>query len=629
MSAALQGNGSRPIDRLFATLREPAKRVGRGWKALCPAHNDSNPSLDITEKGDGDFVFVCRAGCSQEAVRAALGLSWAELLGPDRRLYYYGAGQRHHHRAKWQVSDGNGGWRDSKGDINDETRVLYNFEAIEAARPDTPIVIVEGERDVETMRRHGYMATTSGGADSWLPRFAATFTSRDVVMLPDQDVAGKKYLAAVSRDVVPIARSFRVVNVPHGKDVTEFFDNGGSEEQLDQIVAEAEPLTAETAALAVTARHSSLVPQYVASMPKPPPRSWVIKGLIPDASDEGHVTFLFGPGGVLKSWISLFMALCICLAKSFAGAFVRPGPVLWLDWEMGTHEFCRRVRSLCLGLGLEEHEIPTNLAYLSLTKSILNETLQEDLRLLIKSLRPRVVFIDSYTAMAASPGGELMSNDDIAIVIGIIKTFGCPVLVIDHTTKVAMAEKQLDATPIGGVTKWNLSRSQIVVGSSGSSIILRQRKHSFGPLCEPLAFQFTFPSEDDPGEEVVRVKVVPIDIPELVDLEAQLNADVRIMAALRREGPSTTTELEEDLETVKPKTVRNTLSILHRKGKVIRGADGRWAVSGPESLRSSSKGSGSGLARDPETNPEQSRLRDSTKIPPGNGRDHQSRRGEA
>ena len=373
------------------------------------------------------------------------------------------------------------------------------------------------------------------------------------------------------------------------------------------------------------AASSPLVPQYVACLPKPPPRSWVIKGLIPEAADEGHVTFLFGPGGVLKSWIALVMALCICRGEPFAGAAVKAGPVLWLDWEMGVHEFCRRVRSLCLGFALEEDEIPTNLGHLSLTKSILDGTLQEDLRLLIKSLLPRIVVIDSYTAASASPGGELMSNDDIAIVMGVLKTLGCTVLVIDHTTKVAMAEKQLDATPIGGVTKWNLSRSQIVVGAAGSSIVLRQRKHSFGPLREPVAFQFTFPSDDDTGEEVVRVKVVPLDSSELMDLEAQLGAHVRIMLILKREGPSTAVELAEKLDPLSLKRVKNALTDLKKKGKVDNGADGRWSVLGPESLSSFTKGSGSGLARDPDASPEQSRHRDSEDKLLRNQRVHQSR----
>ena len=49
-----------------------AKRNGSGWVAICPAHDDHNPSLSLTN-GDGGWVlWHCFAGCSQEAVTAEL-----------------------------------------------------------------------------------------------------------------------------------------------------------------------------------------------------------------------------------------------------------------------------------------------------------------------------------------------------------------------------------------------------------------------------------------------------------------------------------------------------------------------------------------------------------------------------
>lgn len=41
------------------------------WRALCPAHEDSKPSLSITTGRHG-VVFVCRAGCMQAEVIEAL-----------------------------------------------------------------------------------------------------------------------------------------------------------------------------------------------------------------------------------------------------------------------------------------------------------------------------------------------------------------------------------------------------------------------------------------------------------------------------------------------------------------------------------------------------------------------------
>jgi hypothetical protein len=48
------------------------RKVGGGWMARCPAHDDRKPSLSIRD-GDGGKVLVrCHAGCDQESVIAEL-----------------------------------------------------------------------------------------------------------------------------------------------------------------------------------------------------------------------------------------------------------------------------------------------------------------------------------------------------------------------------------------------------------------------------------------------------------------------------------------------------------------------------------------------------------------------------
>src|SRR5262245_47331559 len=48
------------------------KQKGDGWRCHCPAHDDENPSLDITVNEEGKILWICRAGCSNEAVHQAL-----------------------------------------------------------------------------------------------------------------------------------------------------------------------------------------------------------------------------------------------------------------------------------------------------------------------------------------------------------------------------------------------------------------------------------------------------------------------------------------------------------------------------------------------------------------------------
>lgn len=71
---------SSPIDVVLARL-DKVKTSGAGkWKACCPAHDDSTPSLSIREADDGKVLLHCWAGCFTEDVLAAIGLTVRDLF---------------------------------------------------------------------------------------------------------------------------------------------------------------------------------------------------------------------------------------------------------------------------------------------------------------------------------------------------------------------------------------------------------------------------------------------------------------------------------------------------------------------------------------------------------------------
>ena len=49
-----------------------ARRSGADWLTCCPAHDDENPSLSLSEGSDGQLLAYCHAGCGQSVVLAAL-----------------------------------------------------------------------------------------------------------------------------------------------------------------------------------------------------------------------------------------------------------------------------------------------------------------------------------------------------------------------------------------------------------------------------------------------------------------------------------------------------------------------------------------------------------------------------
>jgi hypothetical protein len=73
-------------DKLLDRL-DGVRETGPGrWQACCPAHDDSGPSLSITQKGDGDLLLHCFAGCPTRSVLDAVGLRFPDLHPGGRWL---------------------------------------------------------------------------------------------------------------------------------------------------------------------------------------------------------------------------------------------------------------------------------------------------------------------------------------------------------------------------------------------------------------------------------------------------------------------------------------------------------------------------------------------------------------
>ncbi|MDE5861738.1 MAG: hypothetical protein K2H28_06035 [Ruminococcus sp.] len=76
-----------------------------------------------------------------------------------------------------------------------------------------PIFIVEGEKDVETMEKLGYIATTSpnGAGSKWKSEYTPLFRDFDVVILADNDEVGLKSATNIAENVIQTARSVKLV----------------------------------------------------------------------------------------------------------------------------------------------------------------------------------------------------------------------------------------------------------------------------------------------------------------------------------------------------------------------------------------------------------------------------------
>lgn len=74
-----------PVESLLAKLPD-ATKVGNGWSARCPAHDDGRASLSIGQGDDGKVLVKCHAGCKTSAILAAVGLELRDLFPPKTGL---------------------------------------------------------------------------------------------------------------------------------------------------------------------------------------------------------------------------------------------------------------------------------------------------------------------------------------------------------------------------------------------------------------------------------------------------------------------------------------------------------------------------------------------------------------
>jgi hypothetical protein len=97
------------------------------------------------------------------------------------------------------------------------------------------VFVVEGEKDVLTLRRHGIPATTNPmGAGKWWSEFNEILRGADVVLCGDHDQAGREHVALVARNLKGVAGRLRVLdlaaiwpNIQASEDVSDWFEHGG------------------------------------------------------------------------------------------------------------------------------------------------------------------------------------------------------------------------------------------------------------------------------------------------------------------------------------------------------------------------------------------------------------------
>ncbi|MDU4935180.1 MAG: VapE family protein [Peptostreptococcaceae bacterium] len=275
---------------------------GKEIKGCCPFHSEKTPSFHITDKGNGAFYKCFGCGASGDIInfiQAKEGLTTLEavkkaydILGlkcdlePSKldklkdyieknfKEYYKDKNYKyndtyvyndenntpilvkikykHKETGKNQYSQANildDGEYYKLGFEGNKPNILYNLpKVIKAINENNNIYFVEGEKDVETLKRYGLTATTLN-VKKWLDKYTEQLTGAKIVFIGDTGKAGEEFKNLVYENLKNVVKTFKVVDLPNieqlgdNADVTDWLNiKGNTKEKLIEAIKDSHDL---------------------------------------------------------------------------------------------------------------------------------------------------------------------------------------------------------------------------------------------------------------------------------------------------------------------------------------------------------------------------------------------------
>lgn len=318
---------------------------------------------------------------------------------------------------------------------------LYNLPAL-LARPSAPVLFVEGEKTAEAAALFfpDYVTTTTaGGCKNFARSNYDTLKSRDVVVWPDNDQAGRVYAANVSKRLYEaLCGSQRIVKVPDSfPDKWDLADAGPNPEisydtirdlMLNATIcggAKANGHAEPDRKIKFDAIELSKVSQMLNA-------AWSIKGLVPAKG----LMVIYGEPGSGKSFVALDMSLHIAAGLEYAGKKVFQAGVVYVAAE-GQAGFQNRVWA-----ARESLKLPPDTPFWLITTPPDLGKAEGDAKILLSDIRAQVpnVGVLVIDTLARTMNGASENSDEgmgafIANASILERELDCLTIPVHHTGK--------------------------------------------------------------------------------------------------------------------------------------------------------------------------------------------------
>jgi hypothetical protein len=495
-----------------------ATRKGK-FTTKCP--NCGGGYLNVEEKKDSVVWYCpsCQKGGGEKYEQRGRGKGNGKDLGKPTAVYDYHDenGKRLFQVLKFEPLNAPKTFlqrtnpNQKKWSIKGVRRVLYRLpELIAAISAEHVVFVVEGEKDVETLRKHNVPATTNpmgatteekqAKGSGWIDSYTETLRGADVVLCGDNDPQGREHVRIVAEKLHGIAKRVRVLelarlwsDIDESDDITDWFARGaGTVERLWEIVEQAPDYTPEKPSEVLPfRRHGEKAPLD--------DRTWAVENLIPEVGTG----VIAGQWGTLKTFVALELAHCMMTTRPFIGFdIVRPGGVLLLALE-GQSEVAIRIQGALENKGADYHkgapfywcetcpplaDSKTAKVIIATAKAAAAEFKQRF------NLPLSLILIDSLVA-AAGYSKEGQDNDAalthaiMMVAAQVSRAIGCFVFVIDHYGKDTNVGTRGSSVKEGDADVIFACLGDRSEGGKVSNSRLALRKRRAGPSGEEFPFK--------------------------------------------------------------------------------------------------------------------------------------------
>jgi 5S rRNA maturation endonuclease (ribonuclease M5) len=328
------------VSGLLEKLSGVKQRGSDKWEARCPTHDDKRASLSITITSSM-ILMKCHAGCETKTICGSLGMKVSDLFIKQPNGQASGNGRQPQIVAEYSYHDESGNHlydviRYSPKDFRQRRaggvwkmdgvrRVIYNLPAVMKSEY---VFFVEGEKDVESLRKVGLTATMSpGGANAWRAEYSQFFRKdHHVTILPDNDDPGREYAQRVAASLKGKVASVRIIelpNLPTKGDVTDWLRGKDPVEAAEELTrmseaheeAEATPKGLEEESLLTISGFSLSVVLSATELNamEIPEREAVIDGVF----RTQLLSMIFAPRGMGKTRLVMHLADAVTRGSRF------------------------------------------------------------------------------------------------------------------------------------------------------------------------------------------------------------------------------------------------------------------------------------------------------------------------